>query len=297
MTRPNRTPCPKCGEGVLRGGWCSKCSYRTPESRQREQEAQKRRRAADPAGDQSPDPQTWTPRGSADHEAPPVPPPVPVPDPRAGRGGRGASRRTATPPPPIPIPVPGGRGAGPNPEPLSGGRRPMTGAVVLDGTVVDVGDVIKETVDLHSSQAAGTAMRGCLLLPLRLVGVLAGCLFAPLRLLLMPSLFMGHSGPQQERLVVIERRPFVVRDASGAHHDCYIRGELRGAPVRLGEQVRVQGRMERGTGLLRVARLTNTTTGATSTGHIDARVRLQPYIVLFVIVFMVFVFLTLRRML
>ena len=294
MTRPNRTPCPNCGEGVLRGGWCSKCSYRTPESRQREQEAQKRRRAADPAGDQSPDPQTWTPRGSADHEAPPVPPPVSVPDPRAGRG---ASRRTATPPPPIPIPVPRGRGAGPDPEPLSGGRRPMTGAVVLDGTVVDVGDVIKETVDLHSSQAAGTAMRGCLLLPLRLVGVLAGCLFAPLRLLLMPSLFMGHSGPQQERLVVIERRPFVVRDASGAHHDCYIRGELRGAPVRLGEQVRVQGRMERGTGLLRVARLTNTTTGATSTGHIDARVRLQPYIVLFVIVFMVFVFLTLRRML
>ena len=108
---------------------------------------------------------------------------------------------------------------------------------------------------------------------------------------------MGHSGPQQERLVVIERRPFVVRDASGAHHDCYIRGELRGAPVRLGEQVRVQGRMERGTGLLRVARLTNTTTGATSTGHVDTRVRLQPYVVAGAVIFMVLVLLTLRRLL
>lgn len=296
MARANRTPCPNCGEGVLRGGWCSKCSYRTQESRRREQKAQRRRQqAADPAGDQSPDPQTWTPRGGADHEAPPVP--VPVPDPRAGRGGRGASRRTATPPPPIPIPVSGGRGAGPDPEPLSGGRRPMTGAVVLDGTVVDVGDVIKETVDLRSTLAASSAVRGCLLLPLRLAGILAGCLFAPLRLLLMPSLFMGHSGPQQDRVVVLERHPFVVRDASGARHDCYIRGELRGAPVRLGEPVRVQGRVERGTGLLRVARLTNTTTGATTTGRIDTRVRLQPYVVAGAIIFMAFVLLTLRRML
>ena len=122
--------------------------------------------------------------------------------------------------------------------------------------MVDVGDVIKETVDLRSALAAGTAVRGCLLLPLRLAGILAGCLFTPLRLLLMPSLFMGHSKPQQDRLVVLERHPFVVQDTSGARHDCYIRGELRGAPVRLGERVRAQGRVERGTGLLRVARLT-----------------------------------------
>lgn len=281
MTRPNRTPCPKCGEGVLRGGWCSKCSYRTPESRQREQEAQRRRRqAADPAGDQFPGPQTWAPRGGAGHPAPPEPAPgagTPVPRDGAGR-----------PAPPAPVPVP---------APASGGRGPATGAVVLDGTVVDVGDIIKETVDLRSALAASSAVRGCLLLPLRLAGILAGCLFAPLRLLLMPSLFMGHSGPQQDRLVVLERHPFVVRDASGARHDCYIRGELRGAPVRLGEPVRVQGRVERGTGLLRVARLTNTTTGATTTGRIDTRVRLQPYVVAGAIIFMVLVLLTLRRML
>ena len=275
MARPNRTPCPNCGEGVLRGGWCSKCSYRTPESRQREQEAQRRRRqAADPAGDQFPDPQTWAPRRGAGRPAPPVPAPgtgTPVPR-------RGAGR------PAPPVPAPGGRG-------------PAAGAVALDGTVVDVGDIIKETVDLRSALAAGTAVRGCLLLPLRLAGILAGCLFAPLRLLLMPSLFMGHSKPQQDGMVVLERHPFVVQDASGARHDCYIRGELRGAPVRLGERVRVQGRVERGTGLLRVARLTNTMTGATTTGHVDVRVRRQPYVVAGAIIFMVLVLLMLRRVL
>lgn len=253
MARPNRTPCPNCGEGVLRGGWCSKCSYRTPESRQREQEAQKRRRAADSAADQFPGPQTWAPRRGAGRPAPPVPAP--------------------------------------------GGRGPAAGAVALDGTVVDVGDIIKETVDLRSALAAGTAVRGCLLLPLRLAGILAGCLFAPLRLLLMPSLFMGHSKPQQDEMVVLERHPFVVQDASGARHDCYIRGELRGAPVRLGERVRVQGRVEHGTGLLRVARLTNTMTGATTTGHVDVRVRRQPYVVAGAIIFMVLVLLMLRRVL
>ena len=275
MARPNRTPCPNCGEGVLRGGWCSKCSYRTPESRQREQEAQRRRRqAADPAGDQFPDPQTWAPRRGAGRPAPPVPAPgtgTPVPR-------RGAGR------PAPPVPAPGGRG-------------PAAGAVALDGTVVDVGDIIKETVDLRSALAAGTAVRGCLLLPLRLAGILAGCLLAPLRLLLMPSLFMGHSKPQQDGMVVLERHPFVVQDASGARHDCYIRGELRGAPVRLGERVRVQGRVERGTGLLRVARLTNTMTGATTTGHVDVRVRRQPYVVAGAIIFMVLVLLMLRRVL
>ena len=274
MARPNRTPCPNCGEGVLRGGWCSKCSYRTPESRQREQEAQKRRRAADSAADQFPGPQTWAPRRGAGRPAPPVPAPgtgTPVPR-------RGAGR------PAPPVPAPGGRG-------------PAAGAVALDGTVVDVGDIIKETVDLRSALAAGTAVRGCLLLPLRLAGILAGCLFAPLRLLLMPSLFMGHSKPQQDEMVVLERHPFVVQDASGARHDCYIRGELRGAPVRLGERVRVQGRVEHGTGLLRVARLTNTMTGATTTGHVDVRVRRQPYVVAGAIIFMVLVLLMLRRVL
>lgn len=279
MARPNRTPCPNCGEGVLRGGWCSKCSYRTPESRQREQEAQRRRRqAADPAGDQFPDPQTWAPRG---RPAPPEPPSgAGAPD--AGAGTPVPRRGAGRPAPPVPAP---------------GGRGPAAGAVALDGTVVDVGDIIKETVDLRSALAAGSAVRGCLLLPLRLAGILAGCLFAPLRLLLMPSLFMGHSGPQQDRVVVLERHPFVVQDASGARHDCYIRGELRGAPVRLGERVRVQGRVERGTGLLRVARLTSTTTGATTTGRIDTRVRLQPYVVAGAVIFMVLVLLTLRRML
>ena len=67
--------------------------------------------------------------------------------------------------------------------------------------------------------------------------------------------------------------------------------------MRLGERVRVQGRVERGTGLLRVARLTNTMTGATTTGHVDVRVRRQPYVVAGAIIFMVLVLLMLRRVL
>jgi len=274
MTRVNRTPCPRCGEGVLRGGWCSKCSYRTPEARQREQEAQRRRRVADSADDHVPAPQTWAPRGGAGCPAPT--------EPSSGAGTlvpRGSAGR--------PIP----------PEPPSGGRGPAPGAVTLDGTVVDVGDIIKETVDLRSALVAGAAVRGILLLPLRLAGFLVGCLFAPLRFLLMPSLFMGRSKPQQDSLVVLERHPFVVQDASGARHDCYIRGELRGSPVRLGERVRAQGRVERGTGLLHVARLTNTVTGVATTGYIDMRVRRQPYVVAGAIIFMVLLLLMLRGML
>lgn len=288
MADVNKLRCPGCGDGILRGGWCSKCFYRTPESRKRELEAQERRRAGDPANDHSTS-RTWAAESGANRAGAPR-----TPDP--GTGGRW--------PPPTPDP---GYSSVPRPCPAHSRHdgtqmvdhpsgTSIRGAIVLDGTVDSVGDVVKETVDLRNALVASAAARGCLLLPLRLIEIIIVCLIGPLRFLL-PTLLTSSSKRQQERYVVLERHPFVIQNSEGVRYDCYIRGELLGVPVRMGERVTARGLMERRTGLVRVSHLTNIETGATTTGYVDVRVRRQPYVIAASIIVLMFAFVILRRML
>ena len=161
-------------------------------------------------------------------------------------------------------------------QPGGGGRaleaigRLLSGDTIT-GVITHVSEPGYETGSLANHNASQQAVSGCLAVPFRALGLLFGLLFAPFRFLLGASL-MGGRGPQAPDTVQIPVNRFRVEATSGRLVDCYLRGEVNGGGIYLGEEVEALGRFD-GRGAFRVRQLRSLTTGSITTGTIDARVR------------------------
>ena len=156
----------------------------------------------------------------------------------------------------------------------------LLGAVVhvvsgdtVSGYVVSVSEPTLENVSLLAHNASQQALTGCLMTPFKAIGIMLGLLFAPLRFLLGAAVRpgLGAHGPDS---VQVQARRFRIEDSgTGRTIECYLRGELVGGDIYLGEEVEATGRFQRSTGIFEVARLQSLKTGAVTTGSVDSRVR------------------------
>lgn len=146
------------------------------------------------------------------------------------------------------------------------------GVVTLLGTVSELGEPRYETVNTAGNQVVGQVARGMVTAPLKAAGILAGCLFAPLRFLLMLSLSPSRRSAEPDRMQV-PGTPFVLRTDGGQETECYLRGEVTGGFIRLGDQVEVTGRVNASSRVLGVSRIVNQRTGAVTRGYIDPKAR------------------------
>lgn len=173
-----------------------------------------------------------------------APSPAPAPVPRPGPAPRPAPAPRPSPssaPGPAPSPVPS-----PAPAPAS----PPAGRQATVGTGV------------------ATAVP-------RAFGIVLAILFAPLRwLLLLPSMMAGRR-PGRPDTQQVPGTPFMVEGDDDREYECYIRGEVRGGFLRLGDQVDVAGRLDRSS-VLRVDSVTSQRTGAVVKGFVDPKARMAP---------------------
>lgn len=233
--------CPDCHTPLNRSGVCTRCFYREP--KQTGQAAQ------------SPDTEGWQGRsGSA-----PQPPAT-----AAWTGGR-----------PAPVPSPVGPTAPSSPPPATAPKGQSSGRVRLRGRICEVGAERFETVSLRGSQALGQVGTGCIQAVPRAMGILLGILFTPLRLLLVPSLTGIGRKPEGPDRVQVPGTPFTLETDDGLEYDCYVRGEVRGGFLRLGDEVEVDGRIDR-TRVVRVNSVVNRRTGAIAHGYVDPEARSAP---------------------
>lgn len=159
-----------------------------------------------------------------------------------------------------------------------------TGGTLI-GTISELSDQRFETVNTSGNQVAGQVARGLVFAPFKAVGMIAGLLFAPLRFLLMPSLSRSPRSTEADRMQV-PGTPFVLRTDDGQETECYLRGEVRGGFIRLGDRVEVTGRMNPSSRVVRVSRLVNQRTLAVTRGHVDPRARLAPLRAVAAVVFL-----------
>ncbi|WP_129590443.1 hypothetical protein [Cryobacterium aureum] len=146
--------------------------------------------------------------------------------------------------------------------------------VRIRGIITEIGAERFESVSLNGAAMSKQFSQGCLMAPFRALGIVLGLLFAPLRMLLIPSVRGGGSRTEQPNRLEIPATPFVLTEVGGVHHDCILRGELRGGFLKLGEDVIVTGRIDRAR-VLRVDRVESQITGAVTTGWVDPRARLS----------------------
>lgn len=255
--------CPKDGK-KLRNGVCLVCGYSAPDATMTGTRHQ-------PGPDATTAGSAW--RGRQGTSPPgttgtgPNPPTPPIGGPPQPRSATTAPLPISGPPAPGPVP----------PTPA-----PTRFRVQLTGTIIDVSPEREETVGLRTTNALSQALLGVLLFIPRAIGV---------ALLLMFSMFsprlgsaaMGlragrRSNPrrQQQRQMSasVPGTPFELDADDGRSYECYLRGEIRGGAVRLGDQVRLRGRISSRTGVLEVAELFNARTGATTRGYVDPAARM-----------------------
>ena len=161
--------------------------------------------------------------------------------------------------------------------PLASTGATATGAwsrLVVEARVIELGAERVESVSRSGANMAGTLFSGCLMLPIRLVGLVLGLFLTPFRGLVAPSVMRGRGSEAPDR-VTVPVTPFVVQRPDGTVYDCLIRGELRGGFVRLGEDVRLTGVLDRAR-VLRVERVESLRTGAVTKGWVDPKARSAP---------------------
>jgi hypothetical protein len=167
------------------------------------------------------------------------------------------------------------------------------GSLTVRGTIVEVGEPRSESVSLAGNLAAERLARGCITAPFRAVGIMVGILFAPFRMLLGPSLAPSRRSDMPDRFEV-PGHPFLVQTDDGTEYDCYLRGELRGGFLRMGDPVEVTGRLDRHH-VLRVSSVVNLRTRSVSRGHVDPRARYataRGVVAVLLIVFLIYVLAT-----
>lgn len=254
--------CPKDGK-KLRKGVCLVCGYSAPDATMTGTRHQ-------PGPDATTTGSAWRGRQGTS------PPGATDPDPNAPTppvGGPPQPRSATTGPAPISGP--------PAPGPVTPTPASTRGRVQLTGTIIDVSPEREETVGLRTTNALSQALLGVLLFIPRAIGV---------TMLLMFSMFSPRLGSaamdlragrrsnsrQQQRQMSasVPGTPFELDADDGRSYECYLRGEIRGGAVRLGDQVRLHGRISSRTGVLEVAELFNARTGATTRGYVDPAARM-----------------------
>lgn len=267
--------CPDCGGRLTAKGRCLRCGYSAT--------ATTRSAPVTP-----PESGGW--RGRSGPGAPPAPPPAtppPAPLPPAAPVPPQPTR-VPTPPPPTPStpppsygpPVPLSPTPAPNfaPPTVPGAPTPagFAGLVRVRGRVSEVGVERFETVSLDGSRAMGAIGSGIVTAVPRAIGIVLGILFAPLRMLLIPSLSGMGRRPEGPDRIQVPGTPFVLDGDDGVVYDCYLRGEVRGGFLRLGDPVDVVGRLDR-SGVLRADTVTSVRTGAVVRGYVDPKARRAPF--------------------
>lgn len=226
---------------------------------------------------------------SATRSGNPKPSPYAVPHtpfPRQAVDGTGARSSNPSAAPRTPMPP-----ATPSVATTSSGWTTFTGDT-LSGTIAELAEQRFETVNTTGNQVAGQVVRGLVTAPFRAIGLLVGLLFAPLRFLLMPSLARSPRSSEADRMQ-IPGTPFVLRTDGGQETECYLRGEVTGGFIRLGDRVEVTGRMNPTNRVFRVSKLVNQRTHAVTRGHVDPRARFASFkavmavLLLFVVVLIV----------
>ena len=159
---------------------------------------------------------------------------------------------------------------------------------MLRGRISEVGAERVETVSLRGSQALGQLGTGCLQAVPRAMGIVLGALFAPLRLLLIPSLSGIGKKPDGPDRIQVPGTPFILEADDGLEYDCYLRGEVRGGFLRLGDNVEVDGKID-GSHVVQVNRVANRRTGAIARGYVDPVARSAPLKTVLTVVLLVFV--------
>lgn len=168
--------------------------------------------------------------------------------------------------------------------------------MAVSGVIVEVGEQRLESVSLSGNLAAQQMASGCLAAPFRALGILAGVLFAPFRVFLLPSLTPRRRADGPDRMQ-IPGQPFLVQVDDGTDYDCYLRGELRGGYLRMGDRVEVNGRIDRH-GILRVSKLVSVRTGSISRGYVDPKARYanaRGVLALLLILFVIYVVVSISR--
>ena len=149
---------------------------------------------------------------------------------------------------------------------------------MLRGTISEVSPERHDTVRLGAGSALGRANLGLVTAVPR--ALLLG--FAIVVSLFLPRLGglaaggiaggRGRYGPVDRDEAVVPGTPFRLQ-ADDQVHDCYLRGEVRGGAVRLGDQVEVRGRIHPRSRVLEVKQLVSVRTGAVTRGFVDPRAR------------------------
>lgn len=145
------------------------------------------------------------------------------------------------------------------------------GSLSVRGVITEVGEPRTESVNVTGNLAAEQVARGCVSAPFRAIGIVLGILFAPFRMLLGLSLTPARRPDGPDRAEV-PGYPFLVQAENGTEYDCYLRGELRGGFLRMGDTVEVAGRLDRHH-VLRVSTIVNLRTRSVSRGYVDPKVR------------------------
>lgn len=253
--------CPRDGK-KLRAGRCIVCGHRESVT---VSDAPTATRTPPPVASPTPPPTAW--RGRSTRAGGPAA----APEGRPASGSSAGQGAAAGGLPPRPV------AAGGSSEPLSS-VAPLRGAVVLHGTISEVSPERHDTVRLGAGSALGRVNLG-------LVTAVPRVFFLGLAIvvrLLLPRLGglaaggvaggRGRYGPADRDEAVVPGTPFRLR-VDDQVHDCYLRGEVRGGAVRLGDEVEVRGRVHPRSRVLEVKQLVSVRTGAVTRGFVDPRAR------------------------
>lgn len=284
MTQP--ADCPRDGK-KLRNGVCLFCGYTAPDATM----SGSRNRPGPDVATAGPG---WRGRQSAGSPGGANPGP---PNPTASNA---PSPPTSAVPQPVSAttgPVSGAGSAAPGSATV-----PARGRVRVTGTIIDVSPERTETVGLRATNALRQALLGILTFIPRAIGMsmlLMLAMFAPRLGGAAMGLRAGRrSNPRQQRQesASVPGTPFEVDADDGRSYECYLRGEIRGGAIRLGDQVQLRGRISSRTGVLEVVELFNARTGATTRGYVDpaarmigVRIAFQVMMLAFIIYLVVFV--------
>ena len=151
---------------------------------------------------------------------------------------------------------------------------------MVPGTVADVSPERYDTVRLGMNNAlAGTTVGLVTMIP-KAIGMAVAIvlsLFAPR----LGGAAMGMRGRGGRRYqddrpdeLRVPGTPFVLDGDDGTSFDCYLRGEMRGGAIRLGDRVEVRGRIDPRSRVIQVGELVNARTGATTRGYVDPSARM-----------------------
>jgi hypothetical protein len=151
--------------------------------------------------------------------------------------------------------------------------RSLNGSLTVTGVVTDVQPERFESVSTEVSDQLGHLASQLLTLPFRAIGIILAIIFAPLRILLGASL-MGMAGRKgSSERIQVPGIPFRVEAGDGSVYQCFLRGEMRGGAIHLGDRVEVKGRLSRRSNVLQVAQVMDVRSGARSHGHVPAGAR------------------------